>query len=279
MIRGQLCLYGTTPDRDGWGPAGGVGIVEAPVGVLIPERIVPFVGTCFGTGHLLVPSAYSRRPVEDAGHELADHVRTAQWPRPAAGSGVPGGGMMFRRTRVPAAPDREIMTVAICMHVPMEAVASQARYSLSGIADGPGMPPRISLHSPEICAPLAENGIGMTALLKRAAWGWDDEPFALQSTMRLDIIDEAMECSRLLDKEDPTAEDDARLASLRHGHGYGVVAHNRTGYDADAFAAYRRLMRDSTEHDDWSRPLTAGQMEERRCRTEAAVRQILGRSA
>jgi len=279
MIRGQLCLYGTTPDRDGWAAAGGVGIVEAPVGDLIPERILPFVGMCLGTGHLLVPSEYAERPVADAGHELADHVRTAQWPRPAPGSGIPGGGIMFRRTRVPAGPGREIMTLAICMHAPADAVVNQAMYRLSAIADGRGVPPRLSLHSPETCESLAENGIGMTALLKRPAWGWGDEPFALQSTMRLDVIDEAMECMRLLDTDHRTPEQDARLASLRGSQGYDVVALGRTGYDAAAFAEFRRLMRDETEHDDWSTPLTAGQIEERRRRSEAVVREIRRRAA
>ncbi len=279
MIRGQLCLYGARPEPDGWAAAGGVGIVEAPVSRLRPECILPFVGMCFGTDHLLATSDYSERAVADHGHELADHVRDAQWPRPVPGSGIPGGGIMFRHTRAPSAPGTEIMTLAICMYAPADAVASQVLYSLSGILDADGRPDRISIHSPQACAPLAENGIGMTALLKRPAWGWGDEPFALQSTMRLDVIDDAMETARLLDKEGRTPEDEARLETLKRSEGYRVVAGNRTGYDSAEFAEYRRLMRDVMQDDDWSRPITAFQLAERQRRADEAIREILRKAA
>lgn len=279
MIRGQLCLYGQKPDADGWAAAGGVGIVEAPLGALKPEHILPFVGMCLGTDHLLSTSAYSKHPVRDHGHELADHVRDDQWPRPVPGSGLPGGGVMFRRTRVPAATGMEIMTLAICMYAPADAVVGQALYSLSGVLDAKGDPARISIHSARPSARLAENGIGMTALLKRPAWGWGDEPFALQSTMRLDVIDEAMESARLLDADHRTPEDEQRLAELRQRPGHGVVAGNRTGYDAAKFAEFRRRMGVEAPYDDWSAPLSESQFDARERRACEIMREMMDEAA
>lgn len=279
MIRGQLCLYATKPDEHDWTVAGGVGIVEAPQGSLKPEHILTFVGMCFDTSHLLAASSYSSRPVPDHGSEMADHVRNAQWSRPVPGSGLPGGGMMFRRTRVPARTDHEIMSLAICLYAPAKTVTSQVMYSLTGVLDPNGIPSRMSLHSPTTCEPLAENGIGMAALLKRPVWGWSDEPFALQSTLRLDVIDDAMETIRLLDRDDRTPTDDARLETLKRSEGYHVVAGNRTGRHSAEFAEYRRLMHDVLEDDDWSQPITAARLEERQRRSDAAIREILRKAA
>lgn len=275
MLRGQLCLYEARTDARGWSSSGGVGIVEIPAGTLEAERIMPFVGLPLGTDHLFVTADYHPRRIQDAGHELSDHVRTAQWPRPARESGIAGGGMFFRKTRIPAPDGREIMTVAICMYAPAGTVRSQMMYSLSGAMEAGSRPAKLSMHSPRESALLAENGIGMSALLKRAAWGWNDEPFALQSTMRLDVIDDAMESRALLDLVDRSDEQETRLQTLRRTEGFQVVAGN-SREDRD-YAEFRRMVESEHPHDDWTKPVTARQLDERHAVVERAVREMLSR--
>lgn len=275
MIRGQLCLYQTTSDAHGWCASGGVGLIQAPVGSLEDERIMPFVSMDLGGAHLIATGDYSRHRVADAGHELAGHVRNAQWPRPVAGSGQAGGGMLFRRTRIPAPEGHETMTVAICMYAPRDAVVSQVRYDLSGDPRSGGRPERMSMHSPRAFDGLARYGIGMDALLKQPAWGWSDEPFAMQSTMRLDVIDDAMESRRLLDLPHRTPAQDDRLAELRGTYGYDLVAHDERR--EPEFAEFRRRMGSHAPFDDWTATVTARQLHDQESRAEEIVRSLLRR--
>jgi hypothetical protein len=268
MIRGQLCLYVQRTDRHGWAAAGGVGIVEAPVGTFRPERILSFQGACLDGGHLLSLGEYDRNQLEYHGEEISHHVVYAIWPRPAPESGVPGGGIAFRHTRVQAPPGREVMTFAICAYAPEDAFVGQRLYSVTG-RDRPDM---LVVHDPAPCEPLAENGIGMAALLKRPVWGWGDERFGLQSTMRLDVIDEARELRALMDASTTSAADDARIAELRHGQAWNVL---RAGRDEPMFDEFRRRMGAEHPYDDWSKPVTAAQDATRRARAEGIVHELM----
>jgi hypothetical protein len=271
MIRGQLCLYVQSTDRHGWAAAGGVGIVEAPTGTFRPERILSFLDHPLNAGHLVAVGDYADQEVEDHGEEMADHVRSSQWPRPAPGTGIAGGGIMLRRTRVPAPQGREIMTLAVCMYAPAGTVAGQRLYSLTGRGDAGSPPDMLVMHDPEPCPMLAENGIGMTALLKRPAWGWESEKFALQSTMRLDVVDGAREVRRIMDLERPSDEERLRLEGLRHTPAWGVI---RTARDEPMFDEFRRRMGCEAPFDDWSRPVSAAQLAARSARAEAVVRDL-----
>lgn len=273
MIRGQLCLYEGKTDVQGWAPSGGVGIVEAPIGSLIVERILGFIGMPMGTDHLLAPVSYAERPVQDAGHEVAQHLTNEQWPRPAVGSGMAGGGLLFRRTRAEASSWHEILLVAICMYAPAGSVRSQMRYAVEADEIVDGVPHRMSMRSPTACDELSTNGVGMTRLLKLPAWGWSDEPFGFVSTLRLDVIDQAMESMRLLNASNHSSDDLRRIEEIKPTHGYWIASSGRRGHDSADFAEYRRRL--GTSYDDWSSTLTATQMRERELKSEEIIKLIL----
>ena len=273
MIRGQLCLYVHSADRYGWSPAGGVGIIEAPVGAFAPERVLSFVGHHINDQNLMISlGEYSAQEVPDYGEEIAGHVTSSIWPRPTPGTGIIGGGLLFRKTRLSARAGYETLIFSTCLYAPAQVLAHQKRYSIIGRTTPSGSLERLVIHDPIENELLSQIGIGMNALLKQPAWGWGTEPFALQSTMHLDTIDQCSEIRRLLDQENRTGEEETRLQQLRHTPAWSVINLSR---DDKTFGEFLQRIQISDPFDDWTKPVTSHQLERHGEQVSAIIRELI----
>lgn len=260
MIRGQFFFYVHDGKTAGRRHVGGVGIIEAPIGTFEPERILGLVAASDGDSLIMGLTGYAKECVEDHGEDIAHHAIYHQWPAPDAESGFSGGGILLRRTMLPAREGHETMCAVTCLSTTQDMVQDRRMYAMAAAEAATGGRGILTLRDPTECPELSKTS-GLRALLRTPVWGWEDEKVGLRSTMTLETIAETQEVRRLLGMSKRTADEDARLERLkRTSPGWHVIAN--TEGDAD-FAEFMKRMPATLRDDDWSMPVTASQHAER----------------
>lgn len=245
-MRGQFYFRDQGTTGDGAAVVGGVGTLEAPEG-LFAENTVR--GVLLGGGpdsFVMTPTSYA---VDLSSGEFADHVAAAEidaaarlpvWPLPSPLAGdVVGGGLMLRRTRMPARAGHEIFACLAVLKAPAERLARDVMFQVEGGIDGRWEAGRLAFLDPKPVPELVARGTHLHQLLKQPVWGFGSEGLAFHSTLTLSDIDLCEECLALTIREDLRAEELERLAALRAGPiGYVFAAGERD----PEYLAFREAM-------------------------------------
>ncbi len=283
-MRGQIYFRDQDVTADGAPVVGGVGIIEVPQGHFAENAVRGLTMTGGPDRFELSLTSYFR-DVADDDHVAAAEIDSAAllpvWPLPSPLVGdVDGGGIMVRRTRMPAAPGMEIVSCVALLKAPAKRLARDVMYAISGHLDTPPdvtdprhMPfsGRLVCADPRPVPGLVSRGHNLHQLLKQPVWGFGEEGRAFNSTMSLALIDLCDEAQALMAMAagEMTPEQRERLEALRRTEARWVLS---IGDKDPEYQAYRRAMVAEFGPVRFDGTLTAS---EKAAREEAADR-ILG---
>ena len=200
---------------------GGVGIVEVGRGAYDQHVMRGFVATGSASFQMTDFTRDITKDIEccDIGTAFTQQI----WPRPHVLSGLGGGGIFFRKTRMPASYDCEIMLVALIATLPAGTLLDKHMYGLEGhIGRWPShdlygtVPGAVSLTNPVDMSDSFVPGNNLGQQLKEPQWGWGEEKVGFISTLDLKSIDQCILIQNLQAKDNPTTEDQAKLEKLMH---------------------------------------------------------------
>lgn len=217
-------------------------------------------------GVLLTGTTHREDIEADDGYVAAGEVDRlitgTRWPRP--GGDLAGGGLVLRRTRIPAPEGQATMIVAGLFSSDGALLDDQHTASIGGTVGG-----TLVIDGWRCVRHWNTNGSTLSQVLKSRRWGWGEEPWGAVSTMDLASIDEAMALETLL--ADPDAEQ-AEIDRLRRTPGGGA----RCGGEADEkYQRFRRQMVDKAGPLRWDGVLSRSEGERRDRIAERIVRDMM----
>lgn len=228
IIRGQAFVrawpagYGETV-----GKAAMVGFVEME-GQVDDEMVhgVAMLGN--GDGITLTATGTRLAPEYDfTDCDIDAILRSHSWPRPEVASGMDGGGLLLRRTRVASGSGTIFILIGL---MSTDALRDQTMVQIAGDAEG------VMVVWAETCArSLKTNGSTLSQVLKLPMWGWGEEPWGIVCTLNLATIDECRRYEELLAGE-PEKEPGEREA-LERGRPGSVFYCSRTDSSYQRFKA------------------------------------------
>lgn len=196
-------------------------------------------------------------------------LRAQIWPRPNAETGLYGGGLVLRRTLVPAAVGHQIAMLIGAMALPADWLPDAHLHRVSGDF-GFGATSSLLIDQSAPC-PAQTNGINPSQILKLPIWGWEGEPWGAISTMDIASNRVCEEMETLILQEIEGEIDKAgisRLAELRDKAGWWAP---QIGRGDKAYTVFRREMAKRSPGCRWNGALTAGQQASR----DRLVREII----
>lgn len=208
--RGQLFIRGGW--RDGEDTLHAVaGFAQADAGA--EEHVITgYAAQSMPDGVLLTGTAH--REKADRHDLLAAEVDTMitgqKWPRPS--DGLAGGGIMMRRTRVPAPPGWVTMIVAGLFSSRGPLLDDQSVVDIAGTVGS-----TLVIDNPRCVRDWKTPGSTLSQVLKSPRWGWDEAPWGIVSTMDLKSIDQAMALEAMMADPDADPEEIERLRQTPGG--------------------------------------------------------------
>ena len=281
-MRGQLYFRDQGIANDGAPVAGGVGILEVPQGHFAENIVRGLIMTGGPNSFALSLTNYAvDMNQEDHAWTLAGEIDVAAtvpvWPLPTALPDALGGGMMVRRTRMPAAMGMEVVSCVAILKAPPGRLTRDVMYSVAGALEATGYANardpsgHFVCSSPKPVPGLVARGNHLHQMLKQPAWGFGPEPMAFTSTMSLAIIDECDELAELQAIEKPNPEQSNRLATLRAGEAGWVLGISRGDKD---FVAFRKAMEERFGRRRFDGVLTASELAEREAAASTIIAEI-----
>ena len=239
-----------------------VGIAECTPDTAM-ERIAGFAAIHVGDAVRLAPTGY----VAELGDYMADHdpgaiLTSADWPRPAAETGLDGGGYALRLTRAPSSPG--LVACILTALYSGDALQDQTMVDIAGDASG-----NLTVAPGACVRHLGTNGSTLSHVMRLPIWGWDDDPWGLVYLTRLDLADECRRFEDLLNgSEEAHPGEKATLLAGRAGSVMG------TGMRDDEYQRFRTLYRQMHGNDAHEECRTAERQAEHGRRVEAVVRRM-----
>ena len=239
-----------------------VGIVRCPLDV-DDEVILGHALIDDGERLTLAPTGWRGVPEWCIGdHDVGSILTGCDWPRPAAGTGLDGGGILLRRTEAPS-PEGTVTCILVCL---LACDALPDRTFVDVEADASGV---VSLGAPQPAGDLVTDGMTLSQILRLPLWGWEDEPWGLVWTLRLDVV---AQCRRLDDLAMGSAERFAgERAGLERGPAGSVMG---TGARDPEYQRFRRLFREEHGSAAGEAVLTRTAQEEHARRVESVLRRL-----
>jgi hypothetical protein len=276
-MRGQLYFREQDVTKDGASVVGGVGLLEVPRGSFA-ENVVR--GLVMSGGAEAFAWSLTDYSVDMNGEdydwtwaaEIDNVAMQPVWPLP--GGRALGGGMMVRRTHMPAPEGMEVVICVAVVKAPPQLLRRDVMYAVAGQAvsrqgcDPRSMPSAAHLFGsqPKSVPTLVARGNQLHQLLKQPVWGFGTEGVAFTSTMSRELIDQCdVELEAL---GNPAAAQAERLAFLRAGDAGGVLA---IGKRNGQFALFREKMEERFGRRRFAGVRTATEVAEQ----EAAASQII----
>lgn len=284
-MRGQLYFRDQGIANDGAPVVGGVGILEVPQDHFAENIVRGLIMTGGPNSFALSLTSYAvDMNQEDHAGTLVGEIDLAAtapvWPLPTSIPEAFGGGLMVRRTRMPAAAGMEVVSCVAVLKAPPGRLTRDVMYSVTGALEPPGavnertqMPigGHLVCSSPKPVPGLVARGNHLHQMLKQPVWGFGPEPMAFTSTMSLALIDECDELAELQAIEKPNPEQLKRLALLRASEAGWVLGISRGDKD---FAAFRKAMEQRFGRRRFDGVLTASELAEREAAASTIIAEI-----
>lgn len=186
-----------------------VGVLEADVDALPAEKVLGFIINKRASGtELQLTGSVGRLPPESAISDLGGVMTQMNVEAPFLGALMICGGMVLRKTRMPAAEGKEVHAIAALVRSPVDLLPQREMLSLAGNNGRLGV-----VHQREIPASFPIGGL-MSATYGMPIWGFGNEPRSIISTLRLDCIDACNEVRKIEMSGPLDDEKRARLAAL-----------------------------------------------------------------
>jgi len=256
------------------------GILEVPKGSLKDEVVFPFM--CASGDEFDGFLAMSPREVDDyyphEADDLGSLVTRPIWTSP--GSGFNGGSIYVRRTRMPASAEHEILAFAgvlVFSGKPLDelSIYEMASTSRLGFLNSFGGESGMDVVAKIPCIELNKmKGNAFAQLLKLPIWGFSDEKVGFRSTMRLDVIDECEELSRLL-ADGETTVTSKRAAILDAGYAGEIVGSRSVGAKDEKFSRFLEIMRERGSPPRWDAVMTQTELDHLDVVARDAMREVL----
>lgn len=203
-----------------------------------------------GSDILLSSTGRSVNPDYDIrGSDVDAILRSQSWPRPTADVGLDGGGVLLRRTRIPAAENNT--TCVLIALLSTDALEDQTMVVVNGDIEG-----SLTVADQHCVRHLETNGSSLSQILKRPLWGWDAGKWGPTSTLHLDVIDG---CRRLEELWNGSAEEaPGEREKLERGHAGCVL---RTGRTDERYMRFRTIWREKYGPIQWDGAETQAQQD------------------
>lgn len=238
----------------------GVGIMEMPEDLHPEETILGIIWTHAGirfTGEK-IPLAS-----ECAYWDTAGLVTSLEFPAPPEWMGMGGGGLILRQMRHPASTPgySTYNALLVCRNTPRN-LDHKTIYDLAET------PMRGLALSASCELDFEPNGMALSQISKAPIWGWDDEPWGINSTLALSAIDEAQAYQ---DRED---------AGIPHPDDLSINVRSLFYHYRDKeFLEFTRKMKAAGHNLRWDATPTKTQTEKYEEAANAIIRDILNRNA
>ena len=196
----------------------------------------------------LIPKFRSAN-AECALDDIGRLVTSLQYPM-GMGGGTSGGSLFIRTTKIPSPRKLSVHLVAFVVQAIGEEIDRQTIYEITGDHQSLAISPTTQK------IPFEPNGMALCQVHKSPVWGWDEEPWAPVSTLRLDMLDILTELDALQYLDDPTAAQLARMAELRSKLTWDPTQSARKDED---FLKFRQKMMEAGFVKDWAGSTTQSQ--------------------
>ena len=240
----------------------GVGIIEVATNAYPSEQILPILWhgrAVSNAATLTIAAEGAKLERHQRASDLADLATHLQIPRPKADTGLQGGGLVLRETRLSTVEGRSIYLALLILSLEPDSIDCDLRYELSGA-------------SLKASTPLSFDPAGMALpqIQKLPIWGWDEEPWGPVSTLALDIIDEAMKIEPLTNRPRTAAEEQRYQKHMRGPAGDLF----RSREHDDKFSCYLRALRHRVPPLSWDGRITQAQQATREKLTASIIREL-----
>lgn len=192
-----------------------VGILEATEAALPAERVLGFVINKRGSStQLQLTGAIHSLPPESAISDLGGVMTQMDVEPPYLGALMICGGMVLRKTRMPAPEGKVVHAIAALVRSPVDILPQREMLTFAGdngrldVIDQRKIPDSFPI------------GGAMAQTYGLPIWGFGEEPHSIRSTLRLDCIDACNEVHRI---EMSGPMDDEKRAQIEALHASGMT--------------------------------------------------------
>lgn len=263
IIRGRAFVRAWEPRHgEAVGTAALVGFAEIDGDV--DDEVIHGMALLQGTASVMLTATGTRMVPEDdiRASGVDDLLRSSEWPRPDLLTGMDGGGILVRRTRVPCEKGATFIIVGL---ISTNTLRDQTMVDLAGDLAG------VVIVDGQACARhLDTNGCTLSQVLGLPIWGWMDRKWGIRSTMALDVIDACTRYDQLLAGH--AEHEPGEMERLSRGPAGWVL---NAGRSDPKYQRFRALWIERHGLTRWDGYETAEDQDETSRRAEDIVREIM----
>jgi len=272
--------YSRPEAPDPWTYSLGVGVLHAPPGAVIEEKVLPVILGGPGRAEATRTLAFSGKPSPLDGYGIGSSycsdinhlLNTMEVPSPGFPAAMLAhGGLYLRRSRFPGPEGTLTHIVAAVMRTAPEQLPEREMFRIEGTLGG------MRLVDPRPMPGAYPIGSTPATTLQMPIWEARDGLRGFYSSLRLDLIDACKELRALEALPERDAEQERRLAVLARDEAGNILGMRRRDTEYGRFVALAREMGEPIEL-PFDSYLTEGEIATQKAGTRRVVEAMLARN-